>query len=318
MRACVALLIATDAQTWEAHAMAQDTIEARQAIFEDLLQETDGGQRALDRRWLLDYTFDGMPLPLVDEGGRGIRNPGTWNATLSITTTEKGKYADLEISPGIWVYPLATDKHGKLDPSNRKFESAHHSHTPVIYFYKPVPNFYLLVGLVEVTAYDEGAAVSTIELMSGNLKASALERELERSYVSRVVETRLHQPRFREIVLRAYDNRCAVCELPDRSLLDAAHIRGDKDPLNGQPVVENGLALCAIHHRAYDARVIGIDPDYGLHVNPRAMLVQDGPTYEHSIKGLDGGQLAVRLRGDNRPDPYRLDLTYKEFLSAAS
>jgi hypothetical protein len=53
---------------------------------------------------------------------------------------------------------------------------------------------------------------------------------------------------------------------PDRRLsgvrlLEAAHIIGDIEEA-GEPVVSNGLALCSIHHRAYDhdprGRVAGL------------------------------------------------------------
>jgi putative restriction endonuclease len=297
--------------------MLEDSLALRERIYQDLLDVTGGGTGHVARDWLLSYSIDGERLPLIDSQGRGIRNPAAWSNSLSITTVEKGKYPDQEIEPGVWNYPLAINKHGESDPSNVKYRNARLAGTPVIYFYKPVPHTYLLVGMVQVTAIDEGAAVSRIELLAGNMVASAVETELERLYVQRIVAARLHQPRFREIILAAYRDRCAVCALPDRMLLDAAHIRSDKDPANGQPVVENGLALCAIHHRAYDAKVIGIDADLGLHVAATTMSTADGPVLEHGIKSLNGSRLAVVPPRGSRPDPYRLELTYKEFLERA-
>jgi putative restriction endonuclease len=43
-------------------------------------------------------------------------------------------------------------------------------------------------------------------------------------------------------VLAAYDHRCAISNLPDNHLLDAAHIMADADEPLGQPVVANGIA----------------------------------------------------------------------------
>jgi putative restriction endonuclease len=54
-------------------------------------------------------------------------------------------------------------------------------------------------------------------------------------------------------------------------LLDAAHIVADKDEQFGQPVVRNGIPLSKIHHAAFDAHLIGIDPDYRLHVSERLL-----------------------------------------------
>jgi putative restriction endonuclease len=62
------------------------------------------------------------------------------------------------------------------------------------------------------------------------------------------------------LVLAAYDHRCAISNLPDDHLLDAAHIMADAHELMGQPVVANGIALSKIHHAAFDNHLIGIDP----------------------------------------------------------
>lgn len=83
----------------------------------------------------------------------------------------------------------------------------------------------------------------------------------ERRYASRLVQQRLHQATFREAVLTAYGGRCALTGLPEPRLLDAAHIVVDGDEGLGQPVVPNGLPLSKIHHAAFDANLIGIDPD---------------------------------------------------------
>ena len=86
------------------------------------------------------------------------------------------------------------------------------------------------------------------------------ENALERRYALRAVKQRLHQASFREAVITAYNGRCALSGLPEPLLLDAAHIVADKDEQFGQPVVPNGIPLSKIHHAAFDAHLIGIDP----------------------------------------------------------
>ena len=76
-----------------------------------------------------------------------------------------------------------------------------------------------------------------------------------------------HQASFRDAVLSAYRGRCAICHLPEPRLLDAAHIIMDADEQLGQPVISNGLPLTMLHHAAFDAHLIGIDPDYQIHVS---------------------------------------------------
>lgn len=68
---------------------------------------------------------------------------------------------------------------------------------------------------------------------------------------------------FREQVLQAYDNRCAVCGY-DGHLghlkvgLEAAHIRWVQ--ANGPSEVVNGIAMCSLHHKLYDLGAFRIDP----------------------------------------------------------
>ncbi len=67
-------------------------------------------------------------------------------------------------------------------------------------------------------------------------------------------------------MISAYRGRCSLSGLPEKRLLDAAHIIPDADEQLGQPVVPNGLPLSKIHHAAFDAYLIGIDPDFGVPV----------------------------------------------------
>jgi putative restriction endonuclease len=98
----------------------------------------------------------------------------------------------------------------------------------------------------------------------------------ERRYALREVNARLHQASFRDAVLAAYGGRCAISHLPEQRLLDAAHIVMDADEQFGQPVVSNGLPLTKIHHAAFDAHLIGIDPDFRVHVSDRLLEIHDG------------------------------------------
>ena len=90
---------------------------------------------------------------------------------------------------------------------------------------------------------------------------------------------------FRDAVLTAYGGRCAISHLPEPRLLDAAHIVMDADEQLGQPIVSNGLPLTKIHHAAFDAHLIGVDPDFRIHVSDRLLEIHDGPFLELGLKG---------------------------------
>jgi len=104
--------------------------------------------------------------------------------------------------------------------------------------------------------------------------------------------------------------------LPEPLLLDAAHIVADKDARLGQPMVPNGIMLSKIHHAAFDAHLIGIDPDYRLHVSERLLIQKDGPMLE-ALKRLNGGTIHLPNRDKDRPDRDRLALRFEHFKATA-
>jgi len=81
---------------------------------------------------------------------------------------------------------------------------------------------------------------------------------------------------FRQRVLRAYQQCCAICRLRHDELLEAAHILPDGHPL-GEPVIPNGLALCKLHHAAFDLYLIGVTPDLEVTVRLDVLEEIDGP-----------------------------------------
>ena len=72
-------------------------------------------------------------------------------------------------------------------------------------------------------------------------------------------------PQFRQAVLGAYAHGCAMCGI-QLDLVDAAHIVPHAHP-QGLDVVSNGLALCALHHRSFDAGLLYVQDDYSIHLN---------------------------------------------------
>jgi putative restriction endonuclease len=146
-------------------------------------------------------------------------------------------------------------------------------------------------------------------------RGSRLEENLKR-YVMREVRQRVHQPVFRATVLRAYQNQCAVCSLRHTELLDAAHIVPDRDDA-GIPSVRNGLAMCKIHHAAFDAHILGVRPDLVVQIRRDLLTEIDGPMLRHGLQDCQGRALRVIPSARmERPDPALLEATYVRFLEA--
>ncbi len=139
--------------------------------------------------------------------------------------------------------------------------------------------------------------------------------DLRQRNVLRLTRLRLHQPVFRAQVLRAYDVKCSICRLKHENLLDAAHIQPDAE--GGQPVVPNGLAMCKIHHAAYDAGIVGIDPAYRVEVRQDVLREVDGPMLRHGLQDVHGWRLEVPRRLTERPDRDKLAERYARFRAAS-
>ena len=117
--------------------------------------------------------------------------------------------------------------------------------------------------------------------------------------------------------MRAYETQCAVCSLRHGELLDAAHIVPDAHE-DGIAAVRNGLALCKIHHAAYDRRILGIRPgDYSVEIRRDLLEEVDGPMLLHGLQERHGKRLMVLPRKRReRPDSELLEISYREFLAA--
>lgn len=135
-----------------------------------------------------------------------------------------------------------------------------------------------------------------------------------REYITSTFKRRVHQGKFRERVLKAYQEQCALCRLKHQELLDAAHIIPDSDP-DGEPRVTNGLSLCKLHHAAYDRNFLSVRPDYIIEVRQDVLEEEDGPMLRHGLKGMHGNRIILPKSVGQRPDPARLERRYEQFLA---
>jgi putative restriction endonuclease len=200
---------------------------------------------------------------------------------------------------------------------NRWLREAHENQIPIIYFLGIAPGRYQAELPSFISGWDSVALKARVAFGAPDRETIAPPANApERRYALRAVKQRLHQASFREAVITAYNGRCALSGMPESLLIDAAHIVADKDELFGHPVVPNGIPLSKIHHAAFDAHLIGIDPDYRLHVSERLLGQNDGPILE-ALKRLNGGMIHVPGRVKDRPDQDRLALRFAKFKAAA-
>jgi putative restriction endonuclease len=242
----------------------------------------------------------------------------TGRAALSINTSSRSPYGDAEVDDG-YLYAYRA---GSIDqPDNKALREAYRLQVPIVYFVATRPGWYrpLYPSYVFEDRPDERRVLVSPGRMIGPVddrEPMPLESPLERRYAVRETRTRLHQAVFRGRVLRAYSNICAICRLKETRLLDAAHIAGDLEA-NGEPIVANGLSLCSIHHRAFDQELVGVSPDYDVHVSRRLLDDEDGPMLE-LLKQFHQLPIILPARRANHPDRDRLSERFERFRAAST
>jgi len=268
------------------------------------LRDLHGGR--IPRSALMEgITIAGRRIPIWNYQ-KGIFKPaalGRDGAALSVQTSAKSPYADIhDADAGQIVYKYrGTDP---AHPDNVALRRAMLEQRPLIYLVAVDPGFYDAVLPVYVAGDDP--AQHQFTLLADQLSASAVATDsvmtaARREYATRAVLQRLHQQQFRRMVLIAYREQCCICRLRHVELLDAAHILPDRHP-RGEPVVTNGLGLCKIHHSAYDAHIIGIDPDARVHVREDILQEKDGPMLRHGLQEVAGSRLILPRKDDLRPN----------------
>jgi putative restriction endonuclease len=272
------------------------------------------------------FIFQGERIPLINPQ-RGIFKPQQMRFLLSIRTVfpkPGGKvwYDDQrdvhrQIFEGDETVDYAFMGQNPDAADNRWLREAFENRIPIIYFLGIAPGRYQAMLPTFISGWDAKALKARVAFGApGHEAMTPPENAIERRYALRAVKQRLHQASFREAVISAYNGRCALSGLPESLLLDAAHIIADKDELFGQPVIPNGIPLSKIHHAAFDAHLIGIDPDYRLHVSERLMEQNDGPMLD-ALKRLSGVTIHLPGRVKDRPDRDRLALRFERFIAVA-
>jgi putative restriction endonuclease len=296
--------------------------EIRAAAFARIsqLRDTYGGR--IPRAALMEgVVVAGQKIPIWNSQ-KGIFKPAAFGrdgAALSIQTSVDSPYADVQdATTGEIAY-----KYRGTDPNhydNVALRRAMETRQPLIYLIAVDPGFYDAILPVYV-AHDSPASLQ-FTLTADQLAmafvadtADPMRTALRREYTTRTVLQRLHQQRFRRLVLTAYRGQCCICHLRHVELLDAAHILPDRHP-KGEPVVPNGLGLCTIHHSAFDANIIGIDPLARVHVRADILEETDGPMLRYGLQEAEGIRLLLPHKSELRPNPEFLAERFELFKAA--
>ncbi len=268
------------------------------------------------------FCVDGERITLM--GAKGIWKPLRLELPISVTTAppragRPAPYEDMELGDGTIRYHY---REGSIDqPDNAGLRKLARDQRPLIYFVGIEKSVYCAFWPTYISHDDPVTRTVRLQVDTA-IRAPTIANtvgegvEARRSYITSACLIRRHQIAFRRSVLRAYLGACAMCALKRENLLDAAHIVGDKEE-RGEPVVRNGLALCKIHHAAFDSHLVGVDADSIIHVRQDVLDEEDGPMLRHGLQELNGERLRIVPRQPtHRPDRDLLALRFEAFRKA--
>ncbi|MCA2189539.1 HNH endonuclease [Nonomuraea cavernae] len=290
----------------------------RAAAMAWLRQRCTPEDPVVPRGELLSFQFEGRPFPLIDNQ-LGIRKPQGMTAALSILTTytsdgARAPYEDAVGGDGLLRYKFQGNREHY---TNVGLQRAFELRLPLMWFFGIRQGLYLPffpVWIVAVEVEQSQVAVALDEAQR-HLRIDGPVSLIERGYSERITKQRLHQPVFRQRVIQAYETSCAMCHLRHRSLLDAAHIIPDRET-HGVPAISNGMALCKIHHAAYDENILGVRPDYVIEVRSDILEERDGPMLRYGLQAMHDLRLTLPRRRMDRPDHNLLEERYERFRAA--
>lgn len=265
------------------------------------------------------FEFDSMRVPLMAQ--QGIFKPKVLpDIALTIMTApprpgEPPPYDDQLRPDGLLAY-----RYRGTDPNhyqNVSLRRAKEQSAPLVYLYGIVRGRYLPIWPVFVVGEDRpnhAFLVAVDDRRFATDEVADLATEIRRAYVTRVVVQRLHQRSFRDRVLTAYREQCAMCRLRHAELLEAAHIIPDSE--EGKAIVSNGLALCKLHHAAFDRHILGVRPDLVVEVRRDILEEVDGPMLRYGLQQMHGSRIIVPRSTELRPRPEFLEERYERFRKA--
>ncbi len=291
-------------------------LQVRLTAFDWLFEQTRIHGDVLPRKLLeTGYFLNQNRIPLL--APQGIFKPKILDLPLSITTVPNSPYHDSFREYVMYKYRGTDAAHRDNVGLRRLMELKR----PLIYFFGITPGQYLATWPVYVVDDDLSSLSFRIEVdetasLSEKSPVTIENPEIRRAYVTASVRQRLHQRLFRERVLDAYQSRCSFCNLRHRELLDAAHILPDSEP-EGDPMIQNGLALCKLHHAALDSYMICVSPDHIIHVRQDILEEQDGPMLQHGLKELNEGRLLLPTQKRHWPFPEFLERRWARFRKAS-
>lgn len=291
-------------------------VAKRQALMKTLAEEFRR-RAVLTTDYLTSVDFGWGP-ERVKDASRGIWNPRSYAATLSIVSDPHGEYDDGPHEGSLFRYAYERRPEGQdpLGGSNSKLREAMRLGLPIVMLRKVADAQFVPVMPVYVVHDEPRQRRFLLALDEGQRTlpdSSVLDAEATR-YWRRVTADRLNSGVFRSLVLTAYGLKCAICGLGVPELIVATRIGSDRDGAPS-PSAAHGLSLCALHDAAYRSQLLAVSPDFQVHLS--AALLTPETAHLRIGAGHESETPRIRLPARRRdwPDSDRLAQDFDSYLS---
>jgi len=131
----------------------------------------------------------------------------------------------------------------------------------MVKFRYPIKLSLLNLSKIQVMKYiNNSAEINQIFKFVGISKDEELNIEaIDPIFKETFVKSRTFQSQLREYALKYYNNKCAICGIDIKELLNVSHIIPVKDDIKDAGKVENTLLLCKLHDAMFDKGLITIN-----------------------------------------------------------
>jgi putative restriction endonuclease len=221
-------------------------------------------------------SMEGAPARLVNElrfyrGGRGIyfdkdNTGGAADPGVTVGVLHTGEHYDDDLSASgvIYHYPV-TEKPGRDAAEVEATKQAQRLQLPVYVIVERKGARDVRKGWV--LEWDDRQQAFLIEFADEPPISSFADQDLEdepfqatekKTRSTARSKVRTGSDKFRFAVLQRSGSRCGACNIADSRLLEAAHVIPYED--DGVDEARNGLPLCPTHHRAFDKKLLLLQP----------------------------------------------------------
>lgn len=237
------------------------------------------------RIYIWNISHGGGAARATDEFRIQITNVGTIQLNHNETTLLLGWDEDRQVFVGFDSVihsgpqshsPSLQVKEGTMNVANRGlYGTQTKTNNEIVIAFRPA--FFMEYVENHAEIHGLGLRPEDLEIMDQiGADASAVSDEavvervsLERQIVIREVLAYARDASFRERVLTAYRFSCAFCGIQLR-LVDAAHIVPVADDA-GSDDTSNGVALCTLHHRAFDNGLVSFNTEFETQISDRRL-----------------------------------------------